>query len=107
MGMVLIGALTPARAALLIVMQTLAAIIAAYMVHAIFPGKLNVNVALHPTVSIAQGVIIEMLLTALIVFTIFMLAAEHHEANFLAPVGIGLAGFLVHLIGIPLLHFLS
>lgn len=41
-----------------------------------------------------------MFLTALLVFTIFMLAAEKHRATFIAPVGIGLALFIAHLAGI-------
>lgn len=105
MGMVLIGALTIARGALLIVMQTVGAIIASYMVEAVFPGDLNVVVHLHPKVTIPQAVMIEMLLTALLVFTIFMLAAEQHEATFLAPIGIGFAGFIVHLVGMLSIPF--
>lgn len=98
-GMGLIGALTWARVATLCVVQTIAAIVAAYMVDAIFPGDLNVGTVLHPNVSIAQGVIIEMLLTGQLVFTVFMLAAEKHDATFIAPVGIGLSGFIAELIG--------
>lgn len=100
-GMGIIGALTWARVATLCVVQTIATIVAAYMVSAIFPGGLNVGTALHPNVSIAQGVIIEMLLTGQLVFTIFMLAAEKHDATFIAPVGIGLSAFIAELIGGP------
>jgi aquaporin related protein len=40
-----------------------------------------------------------MLLTAELIFCIFMLAAEKHKATFLAPVGIGLALFIAELAG--------
>lgn len=40
-----------------------------------------------------------MFLAAELVFTIFMLAAEKHEANFIAPIGIGLALFIAQLFG--------
>jgi aquaporin related protein len=40
-----------------------------------------------------------MFMTALLVFTIFMLAAEKHRATFIAPIGIGLALFVAHLAG--------
>jgi hypothetical protein len=40
-----------------------------------------------------------MFLTALLIFTIFMLAAEKHRATFIAPIGIGLALFVAHLAG--------
>jgi glycerol uptake facilitator-like aquaporin len=37
--------------------------------------------------SVVQGLFIEMFLTAQLVFTIFMLAAEKHKGTFIAPVG--------------------
>lgn len=40
-----------------------------------------------------------MFLTTLLVFTVFMLAAEKHAANFIAPLGIGLALFVAQLFG--------
>ena len=49
--------------------------------------------------SITQGLFIEMFLTAELVFTIFMLAAEKHKATFIAPVGIGLSLFVAELTG--------
>ena len=97
--MVLIGALTIARGVLLMVVQTIGTMAAAYLVNAIYPAPLNVATTLHPDVSYAQGVIIEMILTSQLAFTILMLAAEQHEATYLAPIGIGLAAFLDHLIG--------
>lgn len=36
----------------------------------------------------------------MLVFTIFLLAAEKHRATFIAPVGIGLALFIAHLAGV-------
>jgi aquaporin related protein len=85
----LIGALTWARVAILCVVQTVGTIIAAYMVSALFPGGLNTGTALHSHVSLAQGTIIE----------IFMLAAEKHDATYIAPIGIGLSFFIAELIG--------
>ena len=41
-----------------------------------------------------------MFLTAELIFTIFMLAAEKHKGTFLAPVGIGLALFIAELSGV-------
>lgn len=66
---------------------------------ALFTGDLNVATTLSDTTTLAQGVIIEMLLTSVLVFTIFMLAAEKHVGNFIAPVGIGLALFSCELTG--------
>ena len=41
-----------------------------------------------------------MFLTAQLVFTIFMLAAEKHRATFIAPIGIGLSLFIAELLGV-------
>lgn len=41
-----------------------------------------------------------MFLTAQLVFTIFMLAAEKHKATFIAPIGIGLSLFIAELMGV-------
>ncbi|KAF8861173.1 aquaporin-like protein [Acephala macrosclerotiorum] len=100
LGMALIGAITWLRCALLCVAQTVATIAASYIVYALFNGGLNVGVGLQAGTSNAQGVIIEMLLTAQLTFTIFMLAAEQHDATHLAPVGIGLSLFIAELIGV-------
>jgi aquaporin related protein len=41
-----------------------------------------------------------MFLTALLIFTICMLAVEKHKSTFLAPVGIGIALFVAELAGV-------
>ena len=41
-----------------------------------------------------------MFLTAQLIFTIFMLAAEKHRGTFIAPVGIGLSLFTAELMGV-------
>lgn len=73
---------------------------AAGMVSAILPGNLNVSTTLGGGTTIAQGLFLEMFLTAELVFTIFMLAAEKHKATFLAPIGIGLALFVCEMTGV-------
>ncbi len=97
--MALIGAITWARCALLCVAQTAGTIAASYIVYGLFNGGLNVGTELHGGTSPAQGVVIEMLLTAQLAFTIFMLAAEEHSGTFLAPIGIGLSLFIAELAG--------
>src|SRR5271156_6112704 len=72
---------------------------AAGVVNTLFPGPLAVTTTLSGGTNKAQGVFIEMFLTAQLVFTIFMLAAEKHRGTFIAPVGIGLALFITHLTG--------
>ena len=99
LGMCLIGALPYVRGGLLFISQMLACMCSAAVVSCLFPGPLNVKTSLGAGTSITQGLFIEMFLTAELVFTIFMLAAEKHKATFIAPVGIGLALFVAELTG--------
>lgn len=97
--MALIGALPWLTAALLVLAQLLGAMSAAGVVSATFPGPLAVRTRLSPGTSISRGVFIEMFLTAMLIFCIFMLAAEKHRSTFIAPIGIGLALFIAELAG--------
>lgn len=47
-----------------------------------------------------QGVFIEMFLTAALILSVAMLAAEKHSSTMLAPIGIGLTLFAGHLVGV-------
>ncbi|KAJ4309611.1 Aquaporin-1, partial [Neodidymelliopsis sp. IMI 364377] len=102
LGMCLIGALPWIRGFLLFFVQILGGITAAALVACMFPheGKINVRTSLGGGTSVVQGLFIEMFLTAQLVFTIFMLAAEKHKGTFIAPVGIGLALFIAELTGV-------
>lgn len=85
--MCLIGALPWFRGVLLFISQILGGMVASALVECMFPGVLNVQTTLGGDTSVTQGLFIEMFLTAQLVFTIFMLAAEKHKATFIAPVG--------------------
>ncbi|KAG7007658.1 hypothetical protein G7Y79_00008g022960 [Physcia stellaris] len=100
LGMCLIGAITWIRGVLIVISQLVGAIAAAGVVSALFPGPLVIRTELGGGTSTAQGLFIEMFLTAQLVFTIFMLAAEKHKATFIAPVGIGLSLFIAELTGV-------
>ena len=56
------------------------------LVGCIFLGALNLQTTLGGDTSVTRVLFIEMFLTAQLVFTIFMLAAEKHKATFIAPV---------------------
>lgn len=103
-GLAIVGVTPPLRSLLLFIAQILGAMASAAVVSALFPGPLNVGTRLAGGTSIAQGLFIEMFLTAELVFTIFMLAAEKHRSTYLAPVGIGLALFIAELTGVYLLQ---
>ncbi|KAF9699080.1 hypothetical protein EKO04_002888 [Ascochyta lentis] len=87
-AMALIGAVPWLKAALLIVAQMCGAMAAAGLVAATFPGPLSVRTRLSAGTSITRGVFIEMFLTTMLVFCIFMLAAEKHRSTFMAPIGV-------------------
>lgn len=74
--------------------------VAGGLVSAMFGGDIsNVNTILVSGTSIAQGLFIEMFLTAQLVFVILMLAVEKSKDTFMAPIGIGLALFVAELSG--------
>lgn len=107
-GMCLVGALPYVRGVLLIIAQLLGGIASAAVVSALFPTSLKVRTTLGAGTTVVQGLFIEMFLTAELVFTIFMLAAEKHKATFIAPIGIGLSLFIAELTGnMTILPFLS
>lgn len=99
-GMMVVGAVPYLRGCLVIFSQLLGGIAAAAAVEALTPGPLNVRTSLGGGTSVVQGLFIEMFLTAQLVFTIFMLAAEKHRGTFIAPVGIGLSLFIAELFGV-------
>jgi aquaporin related protein len=98
-ALALVGAISWLKAALLIISQILGAISAAGIVSALLPGPLAVRTRVSSGTSVTRALFLEMFLTALLCFTIFMLAAEKHKATFLAPIGIGLALFIAELAG--------
>ncbi|KAF2246518.1 aquaporin-like protein [Trematosphaeria pertusa] len=99
-AMLLTKAMTPVRFFLLLVAQIAGAIFSSFLVSVMFPTPLNVRTTLSQGTSLTRGVFIEAVLTAELVFTIFMLAKEKHKATFIAPVGIGLALFIAELVGV-------
>ncbi|KAI6248303.1 Aquaporin-2 [Erysiphe necator] len=100
LALVLVGAVPIVRAVMIFFAQIIGAITASALVMVLFPLPLSVRNSLGSGTSVLQGVFIEALLTAELVFTILMLAKEKHRATFLAPIGIGFALFIAHLVGI-------
>lgn len=100
LGMVMVGAVPIVRALCLFVAQIAGGIAASAMVLGLFPTQLNVRTTLAGGASVVQGIFIEAILTAELVFTIFMLAKEKHKATFIAPVGIGLSLFIGEMVGV-------
>lgn len=99
-GLMLVGVISPVRAALLTVAQCAGAIAGAGFVQLTLPGNLNATTRLGSGTSIVQGLFIEMFCTSLLMFAVLFLAAEKSKATFLAPIGIGLALFVGELVGV-------
>jgi aquaporin related protein len=80
-AMLLCRAVSPVRATLLLVAQLAGSIFSSFLVSVMFPTSFNVRTTLSPGTSIVRGVFIEAILTAELVFTIFMLAKEKHKGT--------------------------
>ncbi|QUC22603.1 uncharacterized protein UV8b_06844 [Ustilaginoidea virens] len=99
LGLLLVGAVTPLRALMIVPTQIVAGICAAAVADAITPGPLTVANALGGGTNKTQGVFLEMFLTAQLVLTVYFLAVEKHRATYLAPIGIGISVFIAHIVG--------
>jgi aquaporin related protein len=97
LGLVLVGAVPPLHALAIIPTQLVAAMAAAGITDALLPGPLLVTNSLSNGTSVAQGVFIEMFLTAQLVLTVYFLAVEKHRSTHLAPIGIGISVFIAHI----------
>ncbi|KAI1006885.1 hypothetical protein K3495_g1334 [Podosphaera aphanis] len=93
-GLTLIGAVPITRAVLLVIVQLVGGVLASLLVLGVTPVPLNVQTALGSGTSIWQGFFLELILTATLVLTVFLLAVEKHRTTPLAPLGIGLVLFL-------------
>lgn len=78
--------------------QILAGIAAAGVSSALLPGPSPVNVRLGGGTSVVRGLFIEMFTTTMLVMTVIMLAAIKSKSTWLAPIGIGIALFIGHLL---------
>jgi len=92
--MCLIGAIPVVRGILIAITQIVAGIAAAALCSCLYPGPLTTGTYLGGGTSITRGLFIEMFMTALLVLTVLMLAAEKHKSTYLAPIGIGLSLFI-------------
>ena len=96
------GTLPWIRGLFLFIAQMISGICASAVVSVLFPGPFVVETLLNNGTSTAQGLFIEMFLTAELLITVLMLAAEKTKATFLAPIGIGLSLFVAELTGMSL-----
>lgn len=98
--MVMTNSMNYVRGFLLVGSQVTGSIFSSYLVSVLFPTTFNVRTTLSAQTGLVRGVFIEAILTAELVFAIFMLAKEKHRGTFMAPIGIGLALFVAELVGV-------
>lgn len=96
--LVLARAVPPVRGLLMIVAQLIAGICAAAAASAMTPGPIAFANALGGGASRSRGVFLEAFGTAILCTTVLFLAVEKHKATYIAPLWIGLALFIGHLI---------
>ncbi|KAL4907058.1 aquaporin-like protein [Aspergillus multicolor] len=99
LALCLIGGIPAVRGVLLLIAQIGGGLAAAAIVSVLFPGDLNVVTRLGGGASVIQGLFIETILTAQLVFVVIMLAVVKHKSTFLAPVAIGMTFFVMEMIG--------
>ncbi|GAA97501.1 uncharacterized protein L969DRAFT_14154 [Mixia osmundae IAM 14324] len=96
----LVGAVAPFRSAILVIAQIAGGIAGSGLIALLTPGGTKAFVVtLEPGMNTGQGLMLEAFLTAILVFSVLMLAAEKHKATYLAPIGIGLTLFVCQLFG--------
>lgn len=78
-AMLLCRAISVVRAVLLFVAQIAGSVFSSFLVSVVFPTDLDVRTMLAQGTSLPRGVVVEALLTAELVFTVFMLAKEKHK----------------------------
>ena len=75
------------------------------LIAATVPGAVDGTLGSHglaPDVSLGAGLLIEVILTFILVFVVFSTAMDPRGMAHLAPVAIGLAIMVDHLMGVPL-----
>ncbi|KAJ3168166.1 hypothetical protein HDU88_001604 [Geranomyces variabilis] len=100
-ALVISKAITPRRGLMFLFAQVIGALVAGAVVEGLFPGPFTGANARKNGISLTQAFFLEIILTALFTIVVLMLAVEKSKHTYLAPVGIGLALFLVHLVAVP------
>lgn len=96
--LVLARAIPPFRGALMFISQLIAGMAAAGAASGMTPGKIAFANALGGDCSKGRGLMLEAFGTAILCTTVLFLAVEKHRATYIAPLWIGLALFIGHLI---------
>lgn len=104
-GALTTGKISVRKAIAYVIAQLAGAIGAALLLQAIIPQALQGSLGAHglgPGVSVGGGLLTETILTFTLVFVVFATAMDPKGPGHLAPMAIGLAVLVDHLLGVPL-----
>lgn len=104
-GAFLTGRISFVRGILYVAAQLIGAVAGAWLLAAVVPPAAAGNLGAHALgngVAISAGLLAEVVLTFILVFTVFATAMDPRGPAHLAPVAIGLAVLVDHLVGVPL-----
>ena len=103
LGTMLTRNISVVRGLMYIVAQLAGATVGAALLLVVLPESGNLGAhALGNGVSVGAGVVVEIILTFLLVFVVFATAIDPKGIGNLAPLAIGLAVLVDHLVGVPL-----
>ena len=97
--------ISTARALMFVLAQLVGAVAGALLLLAAIPDAADTNLGAHalgPGVSIGTGLVMEIVVTFALVFVIFATAVDSGGMGNLAPLAIGLAVLVDHLIAVPI-----
>lgn len=97
--------ISAARGLMFIAAQLSGAVVGALLLLATIPAAADTNLgahALRPDVSISMGLLMEIIVTFALVFVIFATAVDPGGMGNLAPLAIGLAVLVDHLVAVPI-----
>ncbi|CAI5530431.1 unnamed protein product [Closterium sp. Naga37s-1] len=105
LGMLAVGLVDVITAAAYVAAQLIGAVFGAGLVKAITPASTHDALGAHVLgagVSVGQGVLTEIILTAILVYAVFATAVDPKGPSHLAPMLIGFAVLVDHIVGVPL-----
>ena len=102
---VITGKTSFVKGIMFIIAQILGAIVGAYMLGSAVPEAVQGSLASHSLaqgITVPAGLLTEIILTFVLVFVIFATATDNRAVNKMAPLAIGLAVVVAHLVGVPI-----
>ncbi|OZJ02204.1 hypothetical protein BZG36_04745 [Bifiguratus adelaidae] len=101
LALLLTGNVTPFRGLLYFIAEMVGSIVGSALLDAVTPGPLLGVNKVSPEINSAQDTFLEAFSTAMLVIVVLFVAVEKSKSTFLAPMAVGFAVFLAHLVCTP------